>query len=202
MTRRLTFLLPAAALALLGLGLMATTGSGSKGKEKRTGTAARALLKSADGRAVAKVSLRERRNGNVAVLVRARGLEPGFHGFHIHETALCEPQSFTSAGGHHKQGAQDHGAHAGDMPPLLVTADGKARAAFVTDSFGIAELVADDGSAVMIHVGRDNLANIPPRYHSHVPDASSTTFGPDADTLKTGDSGDRFACGVVQARGR
>jgi len=35
-----------------------------------------------------------------------------------------------------------------------------------------------------------------------VPDASSITFGPDAETLKTGDAGDRFACGVVQARRR
>ena len=202
MTRRIAFLLPAAAVALLGLGIMATTGSGSKGKEKRTGEAARALLKSADGRTVAKVRLRERRNGKVAVRVHARGLEPGFHGFHVHEKGLCESQGFTSAGGHHKQEGQDHGEHAGDMPPLVVTADGKAGTAFVTDSFRIAELVADDGSAIMIHVGQDNLANIPPRYHSHVPDAASTTFGPDADTLKTGDSGDRFACGLVQARRR
>jgi len=202
MRRRLAFLLAAAAVALLGLGLMATTGSGSKGKENRKGASARALLTSADGRAVAKVRLHKRRNGKVAVHVRARGLEPGFHGFHVHEKGLCEPSGFTSAGGHYKRGAQDHGAHAGDMPPLFVSGDGKAQTAFVTDSFRIAELVAGDGSAIMIHVGSDNLANIPARYHSHVPDASSTTFGPDADTLKTGDAGDRFACGVVQARRR
>jgi len=87
------------------------------------------------------------------------------------------------------------------MPPLFVTADGEAQLSFVTDSFRIGELVAGDGSAVMIHAGRDNLANIPGRYHSHVPDASSTTFGPDAETLKTGDSGSRVACGAVRARG-
>jgi len=202
MRRRLAFLLATAAVAVLGLGVLTTTGSGSKGKEKRKGASARALLKSADGRAVAKVRLHKRRNGKVAVHVRARGLEPGFHGFHVHEKGLCEPSGFTSAGGHHKRGAQDHGAHAGDMPPLLVSDDGKAQTAFVTDSFRIAELVAGDGSAIMIHAGRDNLANIPDRYHSHVPDASSTTFGPDADTLKTGDTGDRVACGVVQARRR
>lgn len=201
MTRRLTIMLATAA-ALLGLGLMATIGSGDKGKDKRKGTAARVMLKSADGRAVAKVRLRERRNGKVAVNVRARGLKPGFHGFHVHEKGVCDGPGFTSAGGHHKQGDQGHGEHAGDMPPLLVSDDGKAQAAFVTDSFRIGELVAGDGSAIMIHVGQDNLANIPDRYHSHVPDASSTTFGPDADTLKTGDAGDRFACGVVQARRR
>ena len=74
--------------------------------------------------------------------------------------------------------------------------------AFATDSFRIGELVAGDGSAIVIHAGRDNLANVPTRYHAHVPDASSTTFGPDPDTLKTGDAGSRFACGAVRARGR
>ncbi len=144
----------------------------------------------------------ERRNRKVAVSVRARGLSPGFHGFHVHETGRCEPPSFMSAGGHHKRGSEPHGAHAGDMPPLLVTSDRRAQAAFVTDSFRIRELVAGDGSAFMIHTGSDNLANIPARYHSHTPDASSTTFGPDAETLNTGDAGGRLACGVVRTRRR
>jgi len=196
--RRLGYLLSVAALAVLGPALVATTGSGSKGK--RAGAVA--LLKSADGRAVARVKLTERRNGKVAVRVRARGFAPGFHGFHVHEKGLCEPPDFTTAGGHYRRGAEAHGGHAGDMPPLLVTGDGKAQLAFATDSFRIGELVAGDGSAIVIHAGRDNLANVPTRYHAHVPDASSTTFGPDPDTLKTGDAGSRFACGAVRARGR
>jgi len=163
---------------------------------------ARSLLKNADGKAIAQVRLVGRRDGKVKVSVRARGVAPGFHGFHVHETGRCDPPGFMSAGGHHKQGDEAHGGHAGDMPPLLVTRDGRARTQFVTDSFRVADLVAGDGSAIMIHTGRDNLANIPARYHSHVPDSSSTTFGPDAETLKTGDSGSRFACGVVRARGR
>ncbi len=51
MTKKLAFLLPAGALALLALGLVATGASGGKGKGKRGATrAAVALLKSADGR--------------------------------------------------------------------------------------------------------------------------------------------------------
>jgi len=199
MRRRVGYLLSAAALAVLGLALLAAPGSGSKAKAKRGG--ATALLKGADGRAVARVKLTELRKGKVAVRVRARGLTPGFHGFHVHEKGLCEGPGFTTAGGHFSRAGQAHGGHAGDMPPLFVTADGEAQLSFVTDSFRIGELVAGDGSAVMIHAGRDNLANIPGRYHSHVPDASSTTFGPDAETLKTGDSGSRVACGAVRARG-
>lgn len=198
MRRRLGYLLSMVAVALLGLAVLAMSGSGSKVKGKRA--AAVALLKSAEGRTVARVTLAERRNGKVTVLVRGRGLVPGFHGFHVHETGLCHPPDFTTAGGHYKRGDQAHGGHAGDMPPLLVTSDGNAQLSFTTDSFRIRELVAGDGSAIMIHGGADNLANVPPRYHSHVPDASSTTFGADADTLKTGDAASRFACGAVRAR--
>ncbi len=203
MKKKLALSLPAAALALLALSLGATGVSGGKEKSKRgVARTAVAPLEGADGRRVGLVQLRERRNGQVAVYVRARGLNPGFHGFHVHETGLCQPPDFMSAGGHHKRGSEPHGAHAGDMPPLLVTSDRKARAAFVTDSFRIRDLVAGDGSAFMVHAGSDNLANIPPRYHSHTPDPSSTTFGPDAETLKTGDAGGRVACGVVRARRR
>jgi Cu-Zn family superoxide dismutase len=48
----------------------------------------------------------------------------------------------------------------------------------------------------MVHANRDNYANIPDRYHSHATD----TFGPDPDTLATGDAGARAACGVPQRR--
>ena len=196
MRRRIAYLLPVAALAVLGLALVATAQSGSKGKGKRARTVAQASLKSSDGHAAGKVRLLERRNGKVVVVVRARGLQPGFHGFHVHEKGVCEPPAFTSAGGHHKRDDQAHGAHAGDMPPLLATGDGKARAAFMTDFFRISDLVSGDGSAIMIHAGRDNLANIPTRY------TSGTTTGPDEETLKTGDSGSRVACGVVQRKRR
>ncbi|MDQ3587877.1 MAG: superoxide dismutase family protein [Actinomycetota bacterium] len=185
-----------AALSVLALALVTTAESGSKGQGKRAKKVAHASLKSADGSRAAKVRIVERRNGKVVVVVRARGLQPGFHGFHVHEKGVCEPPAFTSAGGHLERDGQDHGAHAGDMPPLLATDDGKARAEFVTDSFHIRQLLAGDGSAIMIHAGRDNLANVPTRYKS------GTTAGPDEETLKTGDSGSRVACGVVQRKRR
>jgi superoxide dismutase, Cu-Zn family len=80
-----------------------------------------------------------------------------------------------------------HGAHAGDLPSLLVTEDGEATLATATDRFSIADLRDADGSAVMVHSGADNFANIPARYG-----------GPDQETLSTGDAGSRLACGVVR----
>lgn len=124
----------------------------------------------------------------------AEGLTPGFHGVHLHQTGLCQAP-FTTAGGHHNPGLTGHGAHAGDLPSLLVDGDGFGLASFETDRFDLAELLAGDGSALIIHAGRDNFANIPDRYQS------SEVPGPGADvtTLATGDSGSRAACGVLQA---
>ena len=191
--KRIASLIAVAGLAVVLLAVVPAAQSGGKGKKKR-GRMATAALKGADGSAVAKVRLVERRRDSVTVSVHARGLSPGFHGFHIHGKGSCDPPDFSSAGGHHHGEGQGHGAHAGDMPPLLATRDGEARAMFVTDGFRISELVAEDGSAIMIHAGRDNLANIPTRY------ASGATTGPDEEMLGTGDSGSRFACGVVQTK--
>lgn len=139
--------------------------------------------------------------GGTLVTVEASGLEPGFHGLHIHTTGLCEPDSanpndpdergaFLSAGGHlaGPDGGAGHPEHAGDLPPLYVAGDGTARLTTLTDRLDRELLLNDDGSAVMIHEDPDNLAHIPERY---APD------GPDEDTLMAGDGGSRIACGVV-----
>jgi Cu-Zn family superoxide dismutase len=160
---------------------------GERGHDLR-GHAARATLRDAAGSRVGGVWLREHRHsGTVAILVTARNLEPGFHGFHIHTTGRCDPPGFTTAGGHLNPTNAAHGDHAGDLPSLLVTQDGTAMLATVTDGFSLEDLRDADGSAVMIHSGRDNYANIPPRYGT-----------PDQETLATGDSGTRVACGVVR----
>ena len=121
-----------------------------------------------------------------------------FHGFHIHTTGVCDPLPsgatnvpFGSSGGHWNPGATSHGAHAGDLPSLHLNADGSASAVFDIDRFEISQLADGDGSAVVLHAGRDNFANIPASY------ASGGVPGPNAATLGTGDAGGRYACGVV-----
>jgi superoxide dismutase, Cu-Zn family len=140
-------------------------------------------------------------------------VNPGqFHGFHVHQTGKCDPEAvdpatgstvpFFSAGGHFNPGGSAHGDHAGDFPVLLVHSDGHAEEeGFDTDRFKLSQLFDEDRSAVIVHAGRDNYANVPAatptgakRYHSH----AEGVFGPDSVTKATGDAGARFACGVVR----
>lgn len=126
-------------------------------------------------------------DGVVNVKIDVAGLTPGIHGFHVHTTGECVAP-FTTAGGHYNPGAGTHLNHAGDMPVLLVAADGTAQARFVTDRFTVEELLAGDGSALIIHAGPDNYANIPTARYD--PDPDTTTLG-------TGDAGARVACALL-----
>jgi superoxide dismutase, Cu-Zn family len=96
---------------------------------------------------------------------------------------------FTSAGGHLNLEDAFHPEYSGDMPVLLVNSDGTGEVSFQTDRFTLKDVLDEDGSAIMVHALPDNYANIPERYGEV-----------DQDTLKTGDSGGRIACGVIQKR--
>lgn len=137
-------------------------------------------------------------DGLVTVDVNAAGLPPGVHGFHIHSVGECIPP-FTSAGPHFNPGEALHPDHAGDMPVLLVNADGTGSARFTTSRYTVNDLF---GAGVIIHAGADNYANIPERYvsaeASPAPDAEPLMVsGADAATLASGDAGARIACGMI-----
>ncbi|MBW3549127.1 MAG: superoxide dismutase family protein, partial [Actinobacteria bacterium] len=135
--------------------------------------------------------------GKVRVEAVLEGLEPGFHGFLVHDTGRCEPEApegpFTTAGGHLAGGGDVHGGHAGDMPSLYVTEDGTASLNVLLDRFAPRELLADDGTAIIVHGDPDNFAHVPDRYTS----SEAEEPGADEDTRKTGDAGARVACGVI-----
>jgi superoxide dismutase, Cu-Zn family len=171
----------------VGIGVALAGGDGDDGRKDRR---AIAVLQNADGDRVGVAFFRERYDV-VEVSAAVWDQTPGFHGFHVHTVGLCEPPGFTSAEGHYNPTGANHGDHAGDLPSLLVMDDGSARLQVVTDRFSIRELLAGDGSALMVHSDRDNFANIPERYG-----------GPDAETLSTGDAGSRVACGVIERRWR
>ena len=95
---------------------------------------------------------------------------------------------FLSAAGHFQ--APGHTAHpaSGDLSSLQVRADGAAKLVTTTDTFTAEQLLAGQGTAIIIHEKPDNFANIPDRY---------SDTGADAETLATGDAGKRVACGVI-----
>jgi Cu/Zn superoxide dismutase len=137
--------------------------------------------------------------GRVRATAVVTGLTPAsaFHGFHIHANGDCTGDFVASAGGHWNPGGTTHGDHGGDMPSVFADETGTARATSYLDSFTVAQLLADPGGvAVIVHAGRDNVANIPDRYTS-----DGTTPGADATTKATGDAGGRYACGVVGPTG-
>ncbi|GIH60280.1 superoxide dismutase family protein [Microbispora siamensis] len=193
----------AAAPAVPGLsaGMAAASAPQARQWESASGSAT-AVIKNTAGRVLGTVRVERYDAKKSRVSVSVRGLTPGFHGFHVHAAGVCDARSvdratgsaFSSAGSH--LGPGEHGDGAGDMPPLLVAADGTASASFVTDRFTLEQLGDANGSAFVVHAGPDNFAHIPDRYF-HRPDATGAT-GPDATTRKTGDAGARIGCGVVK----
>jgi Cu-Zn family superoxide dismutase len=120
---------------------------------------------------------------------------------HIHSVGKCEANSvaptggsagdFNSAGGHLQVGGRTEHPASGDLTPMNIRSDGSGKVVATTDAFTADDLKGPQGSALIIHEGPDNFANIPQRYtHDGV-------AGPDAETMATGDSGGRVACAVL-----
>lgn len=151
-----------------------------------SGERATAELKDKDGKSVGMASFTEAGNG-VRVRVEVKGLSAGLHAVHIHAVGKCEAPAFTSAGGHFNPAQKKHGykspdgAHAGDLPNMLVAKDGSGRFEALTDAVTLrsgANSVFDaDGSALVVHAGVDDHTTDP-----------------------TGNAGDRAACGVIMVR--
>ncbi|MEU8036167.1 superoxide dismutase family protein [Streptosporangium sp. NPDC049078] len=166
-------------------------------------SSAKAVIKNTAGKNVGSLSIAEQPDGKSRLTITVGGLPTGYHGFHVHTKGVCDPKAidpvtgspFASAGPHFTIPPVKHSDHSGDLPNLLVATDGTGAATVVTDRFRVGQLFDGDGSAVVIHALPDNHSNIPDRY-SHPADPTPGT-GPDAETLKAGDSGGRIACGVI-----
>jgi Cu-Zn family superoxide dismutase len=144
-------------------------------------------LRDAAGKAVGTATFTAAKGG-VKVKVKVSGLKPGLHGFHVHAAGVCEGPDFKTAAGHFNPAGRQHGLdnpmghHGGDMPNLLVGADGQGEAtatlAGVTLGEGDTSLFHAGGTALVLHADAD-----------------------DGKTDPAGNAGARIACGVVR-RGR
>ncbi len=169
-----------------------TSASPTKGPDGQ-GEKLTAQLNSPDGKPVARATF-DFAGGFATITVETIGngiLSPGFHGMHIHAVGECKGD-FTSAGGHFQAPGHTGEPASGDLTSLQVRNDGSAKLVTTTAAFTAEELLNGRGTAIIIHEGKDNFANIPNRYTQ-----SDGTTGPDAETLATGDAGKRVACGVI-----
>jgi superoxide dismutase, Cu-Zn family len=161
---------------------------------------AKAVIKDTAGRNVGFLRVDHGLDDKSRLSISVTGLPAGYHGFHIHMKGVCDPRAidpvtrspFSSAGAHFTIHPATHSGHSGDLPNLLVAEDGTGEATVVTDRFRVEQLFDGDGSSVIVHALPDNHSNIPDRYSR--PGGGT---GPDAETLKAGDSGGRVACGVI-----
>jgi superoxide dismutase, Cu-Zn family len=188
------------AAAAVSLGIAGFTVAALSAPAGASSALATATLLDANGNTVGLVKFKgEGRYGNrLEVNLAAPEGAPGlgaFHGLHIHAIGTCDAAtSFTSAGPHlgHdvlNPSATPHGTHKGDLPSVLFTPTGEAYIEVETARFDVLELLEGDGSAVVLHAGPDNFANIP------------QVYGPlSTATLGTGDAGGRYACGVIEGR--
>lgn len=181
-------------LALILAASLTGFGAGSVTAQSDMQVAASAQLTDSAGNPVGTVRfIDEQEYGTIAMIVQVQNLTPGFHGFHLHEAGQCDPAGdppFGSAGGHLNLTGAAHPSHEGDFPALLVMQDGTAAMSFRTDRFTIADVLDADGSALVVHSGPDNYANIPADYLQEGEQLLEST-------ANSGDSGDRIACGVV-----
>lgn len=138
----------------------------------------------AAGDSLGTIKLEEQAKG-IKMKLDLEGLPPGEHAMHIHETGTCEPPDFKSAGNHYNPDEKDHGllhpkgAHAGDLPNLIVEGDGKVKSEIMAPQVTLKEgkknsLLTKNGTSIVIHEGKD-----------------------DGMTQPAGDSGDRIACGTI-----
>ena len=153
-------------------------------------TVAIATLRDAGGREVGSVTISAVTAGGVRFRINTNGLTPGAHGVHVHAVGSCDgTPAFSLAGAHYNPTNKQHGRlnpngwHAGDLPNLIVAANGAgsldAVAQTLTVETGANALFDADGSTVMIHANQDD---------------ERTDSGP----AGPGNSGARIACGVVR----
>ncbi|HEX7071516.1 MAG TPA: superoxide dismutase family protein [Rhodothermales bacterium] len=120
--------------------------------------------------------------GGVRVVANITGLQPGEHGFHVHETGDCSASDASSAGGHYSPEGAPHGAptdaagqrHMGDLGNIEADSSGTAMYERVDEVLALSGPNSIIGKAVIVHANMDDLESQP-----------------------SGNAGARVACGII-----
>jgi Cu-Zn family superoxide dismutase len=180
----MTRTLVGAALAM-ALAACATTKPVAAPEEQADAQASAAAdIRDASGRIRARATVAQS-GVDLRLRIAATGMAPGAYGAHVHAVGRCDPPGFAAAGPHWNPAGRQHGKdnpagmHKGDLPNLLVGADGSGsfeiELPHATISGRGADVLLDaDGAAVVIHAMPDDFRTDP-----------------------SGNSGARIACGVL-----
>ena len=101
--------------------------------------------------------------------VSATGLAEGYHGTHLHKIADCsDPDAgFMRSGGHINPENKPHGFlnpdgyKVANLPNLWAHKDGTAKAQFFLPGVKRADIMDDDGFAIIVHRNRDDHKSQP-----------------------------------------
>jgi Cu-Zn family superoxide dismutase len=166
--------------------LCAAAGTGSAAIAEDRKVTVHAITAEGVGESIGTVEFRDSSDFGLLIIPKLHGLSPGVHGFHVHQHPDCapmtkdgQPVAGLSAGGHfdpngtgRHEGPAGQG-HLGDLPALLVAADGGTPMAMFAPRLQVPDLV---GRSVIVHAGGDNYSDQP---------------------KPLGGGGARVACGVI-----
>ncbi|KAG2215985.1 hypothetical protein INT46_007045 [Mucor plumbeus] len=123
--------------------------------------------------------------GETQIFANITGLTEGKHGLHVHELGDLS-NGCTSLGAHYNPFNHTHGGtegenrHAGDFGNIIANADGTATLNLTIDTVHLGGPFSVIGRGIVLHSGEDDLG-----------------LGGSPLSNTTGNSGDRWACGVI-----
>lgn len=122
----------------------------------------------------------EKINSAIKITAKLRGLTPGQHGFHIHESGDCSCADAECAGGHYNPTNQPHGSpddskrHIGDLGNIIADENGNAIYVRLDKHLKLNGPHSIIGRSVLVHADKDDLKSQP-----------------------SGKAGKRLGCGVI-----
>lgn len=164
----------------LVLALAGCTQQTNAGGAQAPVTKAVAVLHPTQGNDISGVVTFTRQVDGIHVVAHINGLEPGDHGFHIHQYGDCSAADGTSAGGHFNPAGMAHSGptdaerHVGDLGNVTANASGHAMLDVVDPHLTFDGAHSIIGRGVILHDGADDLTSQP-----------------------SGAAGPRVACGVI-----
>jgi Cu-Zn family superoxide dismutase len=174
-----------ASLAIVAVGVSYHTANSQTGAAKSAEHGSKVTMAVAmveglgDHKVKGKVTFKQMGEG-VEIEGEFTGLQPGQHGFHIHEFGDCSMADGKCAGGHFNPNGgkhsspEDPGRHAGDLGNLKADSTGKASFKMNDSMLSLSGPNSVIGRSVIIHAKPDDMKTQP-----------------------SGDSGDRIGCGVI-----